>query len=135
VAVPAVEELSVKERGERMPVVEGLMVRDVALVPVPEEVVTETVPDVAPEGTVKDSEVSDTTLKVEAFVPFTETTVAPVKPEPVSVTVELMVALVGEILVITGAVAPAVTVGAGATPLETIHPEEGMVLMLLPGLL
>ena len=133
-AVPAVEEPSVKERGERMPVVAGLMVRDVALVPVPEDVVTETVPDVAPEGTVKEREVLEATAKVGAFVPLRETAVAPVKPEPVRVTVEPMAALVGEMLVMVGAVAPSVTVGAGATPLA-IHPEEGMLLMLPPGLL
>lgn len=79
------------------------MVRDPELVPVPAAVVTEMVPEEAPEGTVKVREVSDTTVKVGALVAPIVTLVAPVKPVPVTVTVLPTAVVVGEKEVMVGA--------------------------------
>src|SRR2546423_5443969 len=61
-------------------------VYDPALVPVPPGVVTAIFPVVAPEGTVAVSCTSDPTENGVAATPLNLTAVAPVKPEPLTVT-------------------------------------------------
>jgi len=56
------------------------------LLAVPEGVVTEIGPDVAPEGTTAVTCVSESTVNEDAAVPLNDTPVAPVKPVPVIVT-------------------------------------------------
>ena len=77
-------------------------VKLVALVPVPEGVVTPINPLIAPAGTVAVIWVSELTVKV-AEVPLKVTDVAPVKLEPVIVTLVPVVPFVGMKPVITGA--------------------------------
>ncbi|MDP9359858.1 MAG: hypothetical protein M3P29_00245, partial [Acidobacteriota bacterium] len=64
----------------------GMIVKLVVLDPVPASVITEIGPDVAPAGTVATICVSLDTVYVEALMPLNFTAVAPVKPEPVTVT-------------------------------------------------
>jgi hypothetical protein len=86
---------------------DAVTVKLVALISsVPPAVLTWTAPVAAPLGTVKVIDVSETTLYVAGY-PSRETAVAPVKPEPVTVTVVPIGPLVGEKDVIA---APAVTV-------------------------
>jgi hypothetical protein len=80
----------------------GTTVKLVALVPVPPAVVTLSVPEVAPLGTVAVIWVPESTVN-EALVPLNFTDVAPVKAAPVIVTLKPTPIPVGEKLVIEGA--------------------------------
>ena len=91
------------------PVISGgtRTVKSKELVAVPSGVVTVIGPVVAPSGTVAVIWVSSSTAKVGSGVPLKATSVAPVKPEPVMVTVVPTVPCVGENPVIVGSTAPA----------------------------
>jgi hypothetical protein len=95
--------------GEKL-VIFGLTLKLVVLVPVPPGVVTAIGPVVAPLGTLVAMDVSFVTEKL-APIPPNVTDVAPVKPDPVKVTVVPTMPLGGVKLVTTGEAAKA-TVGA-----------------------
>jgi hypothetical protein len=89
-------------------------VNELALVPVPPAVVTDTVPLVAPVGTVAVTCVAELTVNDVADVPLNFTAVAPVKPVPVIVTDVPTGPLVGENPVTVGG--EAVTVNEPPPP-------------------
>src|SRR5438552_10909935 len=100
-------------------------VNEPALVAVPPGVVTLSVPEVAPAGTVARMVVSEVTVKV-ALVPLNATELAPAELVPLMVTLVTTGPLVGEKLVIVGGLTtvnePALVAGppAGLTP---SHPD------------
>src|SRR5207302_9053098 len=88
--------------GEKLVIVGGLTtVNEPALMAVPPAVVTLSVPEVAPAGTVARMVVSEVTVKV-ALVPLNATALAPVKLVPLMVTLVPTGPLLGEKLVIVG---------------------------------
>jgi hypothetical protein len=91
--------------GENEVIVGGITgnVKEPELVAVPPAVVTDIVPELAPDGTVAVIVVALTTVKVVATAPLKLTAVAPVKFVPVNVTVAPVVAVVGVKEVIEGA--------------------------------
>ncbi len=96
-------------------------VSGVALPPVPTGVVTASTPDVAFAGTVNVRVVAVTTVKFETAAPFKVSVVAPVKLVPVTVTEAPGSALLGEKLVMVGAVGMRVnTVGLVAGPTAVV---------------
>ena len=125
------------EAGETVDIVGGpTTVNVAALVPVPPGVVTEMVPVVAVVGTTAVMLVALTTLKLAAAVPLNDTAVAPVKFEPVRVTVAPGLPDVGVKLVMVGrtlnvlllvAVPPAVVTEIS----PVVSEEETTAVMLL----
>ncbi|HJV48153.1 MAG TPA: hypothetical protein VJ549_02645, partial [Geothrix sp.] len=95
----------------------GMTVNEVLVLPVPPGVVTETLPVVAPAGTVAVTDRSEITVN-EAGVPLKVTAEAPLKPVPARVTT----VPIGPVLGFS-----AVTVGAGMTV------NEVLVLPVPPG--
>src|SRR5207248_2551462 len=89
--------------GEKLVIVGPLTtVNELELVAVPPGVVTLSVPEVAPAGTVAWIAVAEVTVKL-ALVPLNATALAPVKPVPLIVTLVPTGPLVGEKLAIVGA--------------------------------
>ena len=98
--VPAVPVVGVKD------VIVGggaTTVNDPVLVPVPDAVVTATLPLVVPTGTTAVSEFAESTENVVAATPLNLMDVAPVKPEPAKSTVVPTGPLAGSKVVMTGA--------------------------------
>src|SRR5439155_1239400 len=111
--------------GEKLVIVGPLTtVNEPALVAVPPGVVTLSIPEVAPAGTVARMVVSEVTVKV-ALVPLNATALAPVKLDPVIVTLVPTGPLVGEKLAIVG---PLTTVNE----LELVAVPPGAVTLSVP---
>lgn len=92
-----------------------LTVNEVGLTSLPPAALTETVPVVAPAGTVAVIEVEELTVKVGAFVPFTEMDVTPLNAVPVMLKV-LPTQALEEILVILGVLAKVIVLAVDEVP-------------------